>query len=167
MSINLPSHCKRHPVLTIVLAWLIVMTPVGMTAEAAFHLDRADGSSPTTGLRFAPEVIGLRTARPATYEPQRASGTASGPSVRILEPREDFWRALADCESPDGRSGRFLGYFQFHPSTWRATGGGELGSYEHQKARAQQWASKVSPGTRAGWPHCWWVAKRKVGYAPA
>lgn len=167
---RLPARVKRHPVLATVLAWLIVMTPLGMTAEAAFHLDRADGTTPTTGLNFLPDlpaVQGLRTQPPPRYEPLRASGTARGPSVTIVEPRGDFWRALADCESPTGRSGRYLGYFQFHPGTWQATGGGPLGSYEHQKARAQQWASRVNPGSRAGWPVCWWRAKARVGYAPS
>jgi hypothetical protein len=158
---TVPIQVKRHPVLTAVLAWILVMTPVGMTAEAAFHLDHT--YEPSHGMDLFPDVQGLHTQPPqALPAPVRASGHSVVVQVHF-KPGGDFWRALANCESPDGRSGRYLGYFQFHPNTWQATGGGDLGSYEHQKTRAQQWAAKVDPGSTAGWPVCWWRAKRATG----
>lgn len=166
---TLATRCKRHPILTAVLAWVLVMTPVGMVAEAGFHLEYEPGVEHSEGLRFLPAIEGMRTQPAPSYEPLRASGGVSEPSVTIVEPKGDFWRALANCESPTGRNssnGTFIGYFQFHRGTARQVGisGGE--SYEEQRAAAQRWASRVNPGTTAGWPVCWHRAKAAVGWAP-
>lgn len=134
----------------------------GPAAEAAFHLDYAAGTDRSEGLHFLPAIEGLRTQPAPAYEPVRATGRSEDVGVTV-RPDGDFWRALANCESPNGTSGRYLGYFQFHPSTWAATGGGPLGDYEHQRARAQKWASQVNPGSTAGWPVCWHRAKAAVG----
>lgn len=168
---RVPGWVKRHPLRTALIVAYVAFSPIwGPVAEAHFTPEpRMPVRNVNYGLYMdeSPHrVVGLRT-RPAPYvEPVRATGTATAVPVRITEPRGDFWRALANCESPNGSSGRYLGYFQFHPGTWAATGGGDLGSYEHQKARAQQWASKVDPGSRAGWPVCWHRARAAVGYAP-
>lgn len=155
---SLSSTCKRHPVLATVLAWLIVMTPVGMTAEAAFNLDHA--YEPTKGLSFMPEVIGLRTTPAPSYTPLRASGAAQGPPVRIVEPRGSVWDRLSMCESGGNWSstvGRYDGGLQFHPSTWRAAGGtryaptADQASREEQIAVAESWLAKTS---WAQWPSC-------------
>ena len=42
-------------------------------------------------------------------------------------------------------------------------------SYGAQKAMAQGWAATLRaegthPGSRSGWPECWWVAKTNAGY---
>lgn len=151
----------------VAIAVYLAFIAITGTAEGAYHLTHAYKPSP--GLRFAPEMIGLRTQPPPRYEPLRASGRAVGRSVVIREPQVDFWRALANCESADGRSTRsFIGYFQFQRGGTADTVGIDGSeSYEEQRAAAQGWASRVSnPGSTAGWPHCWWVAKRAVGYAP-
>lgn len=86
----LSGRVKRHPVLAAVLAWLIIMTPVGMTAEAAFNLEKT--YEPTKGLRFLPEIEGLQhhyvtgtlaapkpITRPVTFRaPTRLPGASSG-----------------------------------------------------------------------------------------
>lgn len=75
-----------------------------------------------------------------------------------------FWRRLANCESPDGRSGRYLGFFQFSRDTARKVGWFDGASYEQQQAMAERWLAMIGGpsrgGTRSGWPHCWWVALR-------
>lgn len=74
----------------------------------------------------------------------------------------DFWRRLANCESADGHSGTYIGYFQFSRDTAKKVGITGSESYDTQVAAAQKWASIIHPreGTTAGWPHCWWVALR-------
>lgn len=76
-------------------------------------------------------------------------------------PDEAFWRRLADCESADGRSGRFLGYFQFSRDTAAKVGVDGSESYEEQRAAAEEWLRRIglaAGGTRSGWPTCWWRA---------
>lgn len=71
-----------------------------------------------------------------------------------------FWRRLANCESPTGRSGTYLGYFQFSRDTARKVGYYEGASYEEQVAMAQRWLAMIGGrgGSRSGWPVCWWRA---------
>lgn len=75
-----------------------------------------------------------------------------------------FWRRLANCESPDGRSGTYLGYFQFSRDTARKVGWFDGATYEQQRAMAERWLAMIGGpsrgGGRSGWPHCWWVALR-------
>lgn len=157
-----PTVCKRHPIATTVLVWLIVMTPLGMTAEAAFHLEYV--GEPTEGLRFMPEVEGLRTQPPARYEPLRASGTRSGPSVTIVEPASR-WDCIAEKESGNQplACAPYCGRLQWLPSTWRAAGGTryaptpQQATYEQEKAVADAWLAQTSWGQ---WPS----TSRACGY---
>lgn len=75
-----------------------------------------------------------------------------------------FWRRLANCESPSGASGRYLGFFQFSRDTARKVGWFDGASYEQQRAMAERWLAMIGGpsrgGGRSGWPHCWWVALR-------
>lgn len=136
------------------------MTPVGMTAEAAFHLERANQSAPATGLNFLPDITGLRTQPAPSYKPLRASGTARSGNVVIHEPTRSIWDTIAACESGGNWSsnvGRYDGGLQFHPSTWRAAGGekyaptADQASREEQIAIAESWLAKTS---WAQWPVC-------------
>lgn len=153
------STVKRHPILTTVLVWLIVMTPVGMTAEAAFHLDKT--YAPTKGLNFLPEVIGLRTQPPPSYEPLVASGAASGPSVRVLEPQGSLppWYVIM-CESKGSYTAEnphssASGRYQFVDGTWNGYGGYSHASDappEVQDAKAREvWAGGAG---RHHWRQC-------------
>lgn len=152
------------PVKVAVLAYAI-FGMLTSSAEAAYHLTRADDSAPTPGLRFLPAIEGMRTQPPPSYEPLRASGTRSGPPVRIVEPQDSVWDRLAACESGGNWAstrGRYDGGLQFHPSTWRAAGGtryaptADQASREEQIAVAESWLAKTS---WAQWPAC----SRKLG----
>lgn len=74
-----------------------------------------------------------------------------------------MWRALANCESSDGRdsaTGKYHGFFQFDLDSWRRAGGPagdpHTFSYEVQRQVAQAWQAKVGWGA---WPTC----ARKLG----
>jgi hypothetical protein len=87
-------------------------------------------------------------------------------SVTSSAPAGDF-DALAACESTgdtDGRpphnidpdpAGYHLTAFQFSPDTARKVGAYRGMPYAEQKAAAQEWASRVDPASRSGWPTCW------------
>lgn len=159
-----PGAVKRHPWRTLVIALYVGLSPIwGPAAEAAFHLEYV--TPPTKGLNFLPAIEGLRTQPPPRYEPLRATGTRSGPSVRIVEPQGSVWDRLAACESGGNWAstrGRYDGGLQFHPSTWRAAGGtryaptADQASREEQIAVAESWLAKTS---WAQWPAC----SRKLG----
>ena len=53
---------------------------------------------------------------------------------------------------------QYVGYFQFSRDTARKVGIDGSEDYETQKAAAQRWAAMVDPGSRSGWPVCWWKA---------
>lgn len=115
--------------------------------------------------RLASEVVPT-TQPPAP--PSSAAVTRSEPSgrARVPSPRprsvpsgDDFWQRLANCENPSGRNGQFIGYFQFSRDTAAKVGINGSESYEVQKAAAQRWATMVDPGSRSGWPICWWKAQ--------
>lgn len=137
---------------------VIVVAVVGLAlpAWAAFHLEY-EGTKPTKGIRM------LRV----TYEPPPPKPIAR--PVARTEPapsrQGDFWHELQQCETPNGDTNpKYIGDFQFHPDTARRAGGTDL-------AAAKRWAAMVvedggHPGSTAGWPTCWWVAKRNAGYAP-
>lgn len=134
------SACKRHPVLATALAWLIVMTPVGMTAEAAFHLDKV--YEPTRGMSFLPEIEGLQhhyvtgtlaapkpITRPVTFRaPTRLPGPSSGRCGGDLPPcwvmhRESGPSGSITAYNPTGCSGRgCYGKWQCDPRTCDGTG---------------------------------------------
>lgn len=88
--------------------------------------------------------------------------TAPKPVQRTTEASGDFWERLSHCESPTGRSGQFVGYFQFSRDTAKKVGIRGSETYEVQKAAAIRWAAIIHPreGTSAGWPRCWWAALR-------
>lgn len=83
---------------------------------------------------------------------------------QATQPRGDIWWRLALCES-GGRqratspSGRYLGYFQFVMSTWRAYGGtGDPRDHSYTEQLAV--AKRVQRGQSwAAWPVC----SRKIG----
>lgn len=57
-------------------------------------------------------------------------------------------------------AGYHLGLAQFAPGTWDSVAG-RTGLWDHTDPYAQGynmavWSSLVDPGTRAGWPWCWW-----------
>ena len=96
--------------------------------------------------------------------PKRAKPARSAKRTVVERPPtpsgDDFWHRLAMCES-GGRlnpPGRHVGAFQFSRDTARKVGIDGSEDYETQKAAAQRWASMVDPGSRAGWPVCWWKA---------
>lgn len=142
----------------VALAAYLALGVVSGTAEAAYHLTYE--SPPTKGMNFLPEITGLETQPPPSYEPLRATGRAQGPSVTIVEPASSVWDKIAACESGGNWSstvGRYDGGLQFHPSTWRAAGGtryaptADQASREEQIAVAESWLAKTS---WAQWPAC-------------
>lgn len=94
----------------------------------------------------------------------RSPTTTTRPKPKVFTPavqtptNTDFWRRLANCENPSGNAPG--GYFQFMGSTRRKVGWHPGLSYEEQRRMAIFWAMQIHPreGTKAGWPHCWWVA---------
>lgn len=119
------------------------------------------------------ENLAVEGTQPPHTQPQRASrsGTRShvtappAPKARTAPTYTGtldaaFWRRLANCESPTGRSGTYLGYFQFSRDTARKVGYYEGASYEEQVAMAQKWLAMIGGrgGSRSGWPVCWWKA---------
>lgn len=131
------------------------------SAEAAYHLTRANDSAPTPGLRFLPAIEGMRTQPPPRYEPLRATGTRSGPPVRIVEPVSrtsgstnrfvDPWGCEASHAQQWSPSGRYWGKYQFDRQTWAAHGGkpSEYGSAP--EAEQDRVAANVKYDA---WPNC-------------
>jgi hypothetical protein len=80
-------------------------------------------------------------------------GGAPYPEERVV--------AMVKCESSwrVDPGGYHLGLAQFDPGTWAIvsaiTGLADPYSAYHQGYNVAEWASMVSPGTSAGWPHCW------------
>lgn len=94
-----------------------------------------------------------------------APPTSSKISTTSLAPSrsqpDDFWYALAGCESGNGALS--ANQFQFMGGTAEKVGYYDGASYPEQVLMAKQWASilrsqGVSPGSNAGWPVCWGVA---------
>jgi hypothetical protein len=153
-------------VVTIVLAFIAwVAAPVRQT-EGPVQASLITGKVSVA----TPKPTPVPTPKP-TLKPPPAH-VAEVPSHPAVPTSPAFWRALANCESADGSDKVvrgvvvYVGYFQFAPGTWAATGGGPKGSYEHQRSRAILWATRLvkqrtSPGSRSGWPVCWWVALRR------
>lgn len=74
---------------------------------------------------------------------------------------DDFWIRLATCESGLGQTSPNL--FQLSPDTAAKVGITGTEPYSVQLAAAQRWAAILEaqgtdPGSRSGWPECWWVA---------
>lgn len=128
---------------------------IGLATREAPHLE------PPLEQTFSIASVETWTATPA---PTRAP---TPPPTKAPAPAGsgDFWTELDRCESPNGDTHPlYVGEFQFHPDTAARAGGSDL-------AAAKRWAARLhaegtSPGSSAGWPVCWWVAKRRAGYAP-
>lgn len=68
----------------------------------------------------------------------------------------DTYHTLRQCEGHvPGASEYHIGYYQFSPDTAAKVGIDGSESLEEQTAAAKSWASKVDPGSSAGWPNCW------------
>jgi hypothetical protein len=164
----LPARCKRHPVLTAALAWVLVMTPVGMVAEAAFQLEYDPSVTVTEGLHFLPEVQGLKmtslipgtlpTPRPvsaARQAPTRLPGPVSSrcggdlPPCWVMDRESD---GDPNAYNPTGCSGRgCYGKWQCDPQTCDGTG-----TEAEQDAEARRvWANGrgCSHWAACGGPH--------------
>lgn len=103
--------------------------------------------------------------KPAAPAPERRTAVQradrGGPRTHVAAAPDDaFWRRLANCESPTGRSGTYLGYFQLSRDTARKVGYRPGMTYEQQRELAKKWLAMIGGrgGTRAGWPVCWWRA---------
>jgi hypothetical protein len=81
-----------------------------------------------------------------------AGGDSSGRHLRCWIDCESSWQLETD--------GVFLGLAQFHEDTWsivaERTGLTDWKDPYHQGFNTATWEQLVSPGTRAGWPVCWW-----------
>ena len=67
-----------------------------------------------------------------------------------------MWARLRACESPNGASGHYRGFYQFSPASWQAAGGtGDpaAASLDEQTSRAQYVAAHGNPAQQ--WPVCW------------
>jgi hypothetical protein len=102
-----------------------------------------------------------RADRSRRYAPSVPTNTPK-PTEATTDPSPDFWRRLANCESADGRSGKYLGYFQFSRDTASKVGINGSESYEVQREAAVRWLGMIGGrgGSRSGWPRCWWIALR-------
>ncbi len=71
--------------------------------------------------------------------------------------------AMIWCESSwrIDPGGYHLGLSQFDPGTWATvsaiTGYTDPYNPYHQGSNTATWASMVDPGSRSGWPTCWWA----------
>lgn len=145
---------KRISLYAIAAVYCISSLWWGPMAEAAFHLDYAPGVAKDDGMAIPVE-------REVVYQlPPKSVAKKAVVPTRTRRAAGDFWRRLANCESPSGKSGHFRGYFQFSPDTAAKVGIDGSESYEEQRAAAQRWASQVNPGSTAGWPTCWPIAQR-------
>lgn len=77
------------------------------------------------------------------------------------------WDRLAACESGGNWSintgNGYYGGLQFHPSTWRAYGGGAYAEFPHQASREQQIAVAKVLHARRGW-YPWPGCTRRFGW---
>lgn len=167
---------RRDKLLTPVLALctftiLFLCAHVIVALDKPQHLVRRDLPVSTFGLVPLIEVTAPTTTTTSTTEelttttvpPTTTTQRASRGAVRATssEDHDDgFWRRLANCESADGTSGQYIGYFQFSYDTARKVGIDGSESYEVQKSAAISWAEAIHPneGTNSGWPNCWWRA---------
>lgn len=81
-------------------------------------------------------------------------------------PGNSVWDRLAQCESGgdwaiDTGNG-FSGGLQFHPGTWRASGGEEFAPLAHQATREQQIAVAERVLDEQGWG-AWPACSRQLG----
>lgn len=164
---TVPAVVKRHPVLATVLAWLIVMTPVGMTAEAAFHLEKT--YEETEGLNFLPTIEGLqnhyvtgtlaapkRVIRPAAFRaPTRLPGPSSGrcggelPSCSIMACES---KGNIRAENPHSTAS---GKWQIVDGSWSRHGGYTHASDAPEEVQDERARELYANGAGAGhWAQC-------------
>lgn len=161
---RLHSRSVRLPFLMF-LAVIVAAFTVGFASAAM-----ADLHLPSSPIGAPPSVVSQRvvatpvpppTPRPVVSHTPRARPA----SVAVPASDDAFWDALQRCETPNGDTHPlYQGPYQFHPDTAARAGGTD-------RAAAKRWAARLaaegtSPGSRAGWPVCWWRAKAAVGYAP-
>jgi hypothetical protein len=135
-------------------------TTVHLAASTAWHSPPWGGYTGPTTTTTAPAPP-VTVAAPAPHPArQRASRSAAPVAAPSAVPGGDFWRRLANCESSDGRSGTYLGYFQFSRDTAAKVGYRAGMSYEEQRALAIKWLGMIGGrgGSTSGWPVCWWRA---------
>ncbi len=121
--------------------------PATTTSVAPEPVEEAPVTTRTTRARSAPTTT--------VYEPPSPQSRTTGGED------DDFWYRLATCESGNGAGS--ANQFQFMGGTAEKVGYYPGASYAEQKAMAQDWAARLraqgtSPGSRAGWPECWWIA---------
>lgn len=145
----------RRPLL--IIALLLACAGIAVITES--HTTKPSPLASPAPRELTPEEV--TTLPPTTSTALRTTTTHTSRSrVRVQQPSgDDFWRRLANCESSDGRSGQFLGYFQFSRDTAAKVGIDGSESYETQRAAAESWSHQVNPSSTAGWPHCWKVAQ--------
>jgi hypothetical protein len=84
------------------------------------------------------------------FEGYRAAGGQDEARIDAMIWCESSWRI--------NPGGFFLGLAQFDPGTWATvsaiTGFADPYNAYHQGYNVAVWASMISPGTSAGWPHC-------------
>lgn len=121
--------------------------------------------------RTVPHVMATTTSPPPAITVAARAARSRTAATRHDPPRvavagnlmsDAFWRRVANCESSDGRSGAFLGYFQFSRDTARKVGWFNGAGYAEQLAMAKRWLAMIGGrgGSRSGWPVCWFVALR-------
>ena len=108
--------------------------------------------------------------RPTTTERPKPRVSRSAPRTTVARPKVatpatgDFWYRLSWCESRHRQdavssTGKYLSYFQWSLSTWRAAkdpsdpADPRQVSYQRQVVIAQRWAARTNPWTQ--WPVCW------------
>jgi hypothetical protein len=115
-------------------------------------------AEPEPATTVASVIVRRTTTTVEYYEPSPQSRTVGKGSE---PPGNDFWYALATCESENGRTS--ANQFQFMGGTAEKVGYYTGASYAEQRAMAQGWAATLRaegthPGSSAGWPECWWQA---------
>ena len=96
---------------------------------------------------------------------QRRSSTAAVPAAeegldaRLVPLAEPLAEARSEPRIDPG--GYHLGLAQFDPGTWatvsKITGYMDWRDAFSQGFNTATWASMVAPGSRSGWPSCWWA----------
>ena len=141
------------------------MQPEPVASRAS--LSTSPSTAPDSSLPRSPTPDETTTTEPATTTTEappttvrRTTTTAASRQVVAPSGREDsaFWDRLSACEQLEGPN-----YFQFMGGTEDKVGWHPGASYEQQKQMAIWWAAALRaegthPGSRYGWPECWWIA---------
>lgn len=163
----LASRVKGYRWTIAILVYFLAMGLLGPRAEAAFILERADGSMPTKGAPALVDVSGLatvplevlRVSRPAparVVQPTRLPEASSG----------TVWDRLVQCEA-GGNWGTntgngYHGGLQFHPNTYSSYRLPGYPQFAWQATRAQQIEVAKRVLAAQGWG-AWPACSRKIG----